>query len=35
MPERTAELRRMLHAWYAEVGAKFLEAKDGRVPWRP
>ena len=36
MPERTARMRRQLHAWYGEVDAKFLRAKkDGPSPWRP
>jgi arylsulfatase A-like enzyme len=36
-PERAAAMRRKLHAWYEEVGAKFLEPKtpDGPMPWRP
>ena len=35
-PERVAEMRRRLHQWYQEVGAKFLEPKeDGPLPWRP
>jgi hypothetical protein len=25
MPEKTAELRRMLHAWRSEIGAKMPE----------
>ncbi|MEE2610516.1 MAG: sulfatase/phosphatase domain-containing protein, partial [Acidobacteriota bacterium] len=28
-PERVAAMRARLHAWYAEVGAEFLRAKDG------
>ena len=35
-PERVAEMRKQLHAWYKEVDAKFLSAKqDGPEPWRP
>ncbi|MEC7583638.1 MAG: sulfatase [Planctomycetota bacterium] len=34
-PERVAAMRARLHAWYAEVGAEFLRAKDGQEPWRP
>jgi hypothetical protein len=35
-PDRIAALREKLHAWYGEVGAKFLEAKPGGPePWRP
>ncbi len=34
-PDRTADLRDRLHAWYAEVDARFLQSKDGREPWRP
>jgi arylsulfatase A-like enzyme len=36
MPERVDDMRRRLHAWYEEVDAKFLEAKQGGPePWRP
>lgn len=35
-PERVAEMRGRLHAWYEEVGAQFLSAlPDGPEPWRP
>ena len=36
-PDRVAAMRTRLHAWYAEVGARFLEPKspDGPRPWRP
>ncbi|MEZ6071570.1 MAG: hypothetical protein R3C10_15220 [Pirellulales bacterium] len=35
-PERVDAMRRRLHEWYIEVGAKFLQAKDGGPqPWRP
>ncbi len=35
-PERVAEMRAKLHAWYEEVDAKFLEpVEDGPEPWRP
>jgi arylsulfatase A-like enzyme len=35
-PEEVQQLRKQLHAWYDEVGAKFLSAKkDGPEPWRP
>ncbi|MDE2978122.1 MAG: sulfatase-like hydrolase/transferase, partial [Acidobacteriota bacterium] len=35
-PERVAEMRARLHAWYGEVGARFLSAlPDGPEPWRP
>ena len=35
-PERVAQMRAKLHAWYEQVGAKFLERKgDGPEPWRP
>ena len=33
MPERTAELRKKLHAWYQEVDAQFLQEKNGKKPW--
>lgn len=37
MPERVNAMRRKLHAWYREVDAKFLRAKEagGPQPWRP
>lgn len=35
-PVRVRDLRAKLHAWYREVGAKFLRAKDGGpAPWAP
>ncbi len=35
-PERVAQMRARLHAWYGEVGAEFLSAlPDGPEPWRP
>lgn len=35
-PARVAALRDQLHAWYREVGAKFLEPlPGGPAPWRP
>lgn len=35
-PAKVRELRDRLHRWYGEVGAKFLEPKDGApMPWRP
>jgi arylsulfatase A-like enzyme len=35
-PARVAALRDQLHAWYREVGAKFLEPlPGGPEPWRP
>ena len=35
LPERTAELRAVLHGFYRDAGARFLRAKDGVEPWRP
>ncbi len=36
MPDRVRDLRERLHAWYAEVNAKFLEPlPSGPMPWRP
>ena len=33
---RVSEMRKRLHAWYRDVGAKFLSAKpDGPAPWQP
>ncbi len=29
------EMRAKLHLWYKDVDAKFLQAKDGKQPWRP
>ena len=35
-PARVADLRARLHAWYREVYARFLTARDGGpAPWRP
>ena len=35
-PERVAAMRARLHAWYQDVGAKFLSAlPDGPEPWQP
>ncbi len=35
-PRRVAAMRNRLHAWYREVDAKFLRAKEGGpTPWRP
>lgn len=34
--DRVAAMRAKLHAWYKEVDARFLQAKDnGPQPWRP
>jgi arylsulfatase A-like enzyme len=33
--DRVAAMKHRLHAWYVEVDAKFLQPKEGRVPWRP
>jgi arylsulfatase A-like enzyme len=36
MPKRVASMRKDLHAWYKDVDAKFLRAKDdGPAPWHP
>jgi len=35
MPEKVAELRKSLFDWYKATGAKFLEPREGRMPWRP
>ena len=36
MPEKIAELQKVLFDWYKETGARFLEPKkEGRIPWRP
>ncbi len=35
MPEKVSQMRRQLHAWYKEVGAMFLQEKDGIKPWSP
>ena len=36
MPGQVERMRGRLHAWYKEVGAKFLEPKgSGPKPWRP
>jgi len=35
MPDRVDQMRDRLHAWYQSVDAKFLQEKDGQVPWKP
>ncbi len=36
LPGKVRSMRERLHAWYGEVGAKFLEPKPGGPdPWRP
>jgi arylsulfatase A-like enzyme len=32
-PEKVAELRGLLHNWYQEVDAKFIQDKEGNGPW--
>jgi arylsulfatase A-like enzyme len=35
-PRRVTPMRERLHAWYRDVGAQFLRARDdGPEPWRP
>jgi uncharacterized protein YehS (DUF1456 family) len=35
-PERVAAMRKRLHQWYREVGARFLRPLEGGPePWRP
>lgn len=35
-PDRVTAMRASLHAWYEQVDAKFLQARDdGPEPWRP
>ena len=34
-PQIVDSLRIRLHDWYQDVSAQFLQAKDGREPWRP
>lgn len=33
--KRVRRMRAKLHSWYTEVDAKFLQPKDGNVPWKP
>lgn len=33
--KRVRQMRAKLHSWYTEVDAKFLQPKDGNVPWKP
>jgi len=33
--KRVGQMRAKLHRWYQEVDAKFLQPKDGNVPWAP
>lgn len=36
LPGKVRSMRERLHAWYGEVGAKFLQPKpNGPEPWRP
>ncbi len=36
MPERVAAMRKKLHTWYWQTGARFLRPKkDGPAPWHP
>ena len=36
MPEKVTQMRKKLHFWYKDVGAKFLqENKRSGKPWRP
>ncbi|MDT8389115.1 MAG: sulfatase [Lentisphaeria bacterium] len=35
MPEQVQAMRQQLHNWYKIVDAKFLQEKNGRIPWRP
>lgn len=36
LPGKVRSMRERLHAWYGEVGAKFLQPKpNGPAPWRP
>ena len=36
-PDRVTAMRKSLHTWYDDVGAKFLQPKEpgGEKPWRP
>ena len=35
-PKRVKQMRAKLHAWYKQVDAKFLRAKEnGPKPWQP
>lgn len=33
--KRVTRMRAKLHKWYQEVDAKFLQAKNGQIPWCP
>jgi arylsulfatase A-like enzyme len=35
MSEKTEELQKRLFRWYQDVGARFLEPKNGQIPWKP
>jgi arylsulfatase A-like enzyme len=35
MPDKVRQMRSQLHDWYQSVDAKFLQEKEGQVPWRP
>lgn len=34
-PQLVTSMRKQLHSWYQETGAKFLQEKNGLKPWRP
>ena len=34
-PDLVQKMASKLHAWYGNVDAKFLQAKDGAEPWSP
>ena len=34
MPEKTAELQKELFQWYKDTGARFLQSKNGKEPWK-
>ncbi len=35
MPDLVKSMRAELHDWYLSVDAKFLQPKDGQIPWNP
>ncbi|GHT27365.1 sulfatase [Planctomycetales bacterium] len=34
-PAKAAELQKELFQWYKDTGARFLQSKDGKEPWKP
>lgn len=35
MPDKANELRTKLHQWYLDTDARFLNPREGKIPWSP